>query len=86
MRKLRIKSQLAIVTVSTESSTGDESAVHDVLHPCRDCRDLMRMTISAGILSRDSIVCNVNDAKPKRVVEERTVGDLLDLYQDDLAA
>jgi len=33
---------LAIVTVSKENSTGDEAVRHDALHPCRDCRDLIK--------------------------------------------
>ena len=79
---------LAIVTVSKEKSTGDETLSHDALHPCRDCRDLMRMIITAGKMTKDSIICNVNDANPELVIEERAVGDLLDAYKkiDGLAA
>ncbi len=79
----------AIVTVSTEVSTGDEKE-HDALHPCRDCRDKLRELLAKGVLHRKSVIVNMNDKKERqpagadRTEEERTVEQLLDQYKDDL--
>jgi cytidine deaminase len=35
---------IGLVTVSTETHTGDESHGHSVLHPCEDCRELIATT------------------------------------------
>jgi cytidine deaminase len=81
----------AMVTVSNFVDTGDPSKAHDVLHPCKDCRDLLRELVSQGILSRESMFCSANDVtngeggKPSWRIEEMTVGKLLDMYQDDLS-
>ncbi len=85
---------VAIVTVSKELSTGDDSKAHDALHPCRDCRDKIRQLLGMGILRKDSIVLNVNDSDNsedelmvhKWAEEERTVEQLLELYKDDEVA
>lgn len=81
----------AMVTVSNFVDTGDPSKSHDALHPCRDCRDWLRELVGQGILSRESMFCSANDAangeggKPSWRIEEMTVGQLLDLYHDDLS-
>jgi len=77
---------VAMVTVSKEVSTGDETKAHDALHPCRECRDMLRHLKMRGILRGDSIICNVNDSKKvdgKFPEEEKTVDELLNLYKDD---
>lgn len=78
---------VAIVTVSKEVTTGDEvNKSPNVLHPCRECRDMMRELKKKGILRGESIIVNANDSKlvdGKWAEEERTVDELLDLYQDD---
>jgi len=75
----------ALVTVSTELSTGDATKAHDALHPCRDCRDMLRQLLAEGFVRDDTVVCNANDAdKKKTCYEERKLGDLLTLYEDDL--
>ncbi len=78
---------VAMVTVSKESSTGDAHE-HDALHPCADCRAMLRALLDKGILRGDSIMCNVNDSKTdkdgKWVEEERTVDQLLALYEDEV--
>jgi cytidine deaminase len=79
---------VAMVTVSRETSTGDATHAHDALHPCADCRAMMRALLEKGILRADSIMCNVNDSKKdkdgKWVEEERTVEKLLALYEDEI--
>ena len=54
---------VAIVAVSSETSTGEQTKEHGVVHSCRDCRDKIREMIAKGILRGDSIICNVNDSK-----------------------
>jgi len=73
----------ALVTVSKEANTGDEPRIHDVLHPCEDCRHLFREFLEEGFMREDTILCNVNDAEEELKIEERTLRDLLDLYADD---
>lgn len=81
----------ALVTVSNFVDTGDPSKAHDCLHPCKDCRDLLRELVDKGVLSRESMFCSANDAangqdgKLTWRIEEMTVGQLLDLYHDDLS-
>ncbi len=80
----------AMATVSNFVDTGDPSKGHDVLHPCKDCRDLWREFLAKGFLSRESIFCSGNDVdngedgKTLWRIEEMAVGELLDLYHDDL--
>ena len=79
----------AMVSVSRETSTGDETTkAHDVLHPCLNCREMLRELMKTGVLRDESIICNVNDAeKPEKntpyVVEEKTLKQLLEMYKDD---
>ncbi len=80
---------VAIVTVSKELTTDvNNPSIHDALHPCYDCRELLRDLLHQGILRSDSVVLSVND-DPKleggitRMEEERTIEQLLQLYQDD---
>ena len=85
------KAIVAIVTVSKEQTTGEGREVHDVLHPCRDCRDLLRDLIKQGKVRDDSMVLNARDVeKPDGSVEwitkEQTVRDLLNLYPGDNVA
>lgn len=75
---------VAITTLSSEKSTGDHSEAHDVLHPCQECRTLMRQMIAQGHLSEQSVLCSVNDLK-EMVIDEKSVGEILDLYKDDPA-
>ena len=75
---------IVLITVSREKSTGDEDE-HDVLHPCRECRDMFRELLSYGILRPNSLLVNVNDADANSIVEkEMTVEELLKSYEDDL--
>ena len=75
---------VALVTVSTELNTGDPTKAHDALHPCRDCRDMLRQLLKEKFVRNETIVCNANDANKEDVVyEERSLGDLLALYHDD---
>ncbi len=78
---------VAIVSVSKEISTGDSSQAHDALHPCGECRKMIRQMKAEGLLSDESIICNVNDSRlgpdGQWAQEERTVKDLLELYKDE---
>jgi cytidine deaminase len=75
----------AIITVSTETNTGDPSKTEGrVLHPCFDCRNMYRGLLRGGFIREDTIICMVNDANDQTVIEETTVGKLLSIYQDDL--
>lgn len=79
----------ALVTVSKESDTGDgNKSENDVLHLCRECRDMVRELHEKGILRDESMICNVNDANDSNarrslVIEERTTKEYLELYKDD---
>ena len=83
---------VAIVTVSKElTASQNATPQHDALHPCRDCRDFMRALIKRGVMKDETVVYNVNDkelpeADIKMIGEERTIKDLLALYQDEQAA
>ncbi|MCX6762185.1 MAG: hypothetical protein NT093_00170 [Candidatus Moranbacteria bacterium] len=80
---------VAIVTVSKESDTGDgNKSENNVLHLCRECRDMLRELLKKGVLREESIICNVNDANDSNarrslVIEERTAKEYLELYKDD---
>ena len=81
--KGRVKVIVALVTVSKEVHTGDPTKARDVLHPCRDCRDMFRKYLEEGFMRENTIMCGVNDAEGELKIEERTLKDLLDLYSDD---
>lgn len=73
---------IAIVTASTETSTGDPTKAHDALHPCEECQKLFKELLQNGVLRKDSIVCNANYSDPSNIkIEENTVEKLLELYQ-----
>jgi cytidine deaminase len=78
----------ALVTVSNEVSTGDPTKAHDALHPCQECRGMLRKLLTEGLLREDTVVCNANDSEIKDgkglKIEERTLKELLDLYHDDV--
>jgi len=83
---------IAIAIASPEVSTGDEvNKSLNVLHPCKECRGMMRDLIKEGTLSSETIIYSINmkmvDKNPKKYVkgknEETTVGNLLALYADD---
>ncbi|MBI5529992.1 MAG: hypothetical protein HY918_00625 [Candidatus Doudnabacteria bacterium] len=75
---------ISITTSSTETHTGDPTKAHDALHPCLECRQMFRDLLKNGVLKNESIICNANHTDPKNIVmEERTVGELLELYKDD---
>src|SRR3989338_5055585 len=74
---------VAVVIVSKETNTGDELGPHDVLHPCRDCREMFRKYLAEGFMREDTILCNVNDANPEIKMEERTLKEFLALYESD---
>lgn len=80
----------AMATVSKFVDTGDPSKAHDCLHPCKDCRDLFRELLQKGVLKRESMFCSANDSengeegRPTWRIEEKTIGDSLDLYHDDV--
>ena len=75
---------VALVTVSKEVHTDDPTkAIHGVLHPCKDCRDMFREYLTEGFMREDTILCNVNDSEREQLkIEERTPKELLDLYAD----
>lgn len=86
------KGVVSITTVSKETTTGDHNKSHDALHPCSECRTMLRDMLKEGFVREDTIICNVNDAKKEVsinsteeeiVIEKRTVKELLDLYDDD---
>lgn len=76
---------VAIISVSDQISTGDSSNAHDALHPCGDCRKMIRQMLTEGLINENGIICNVNDSRTgldgKWVREERTVRELLNLYE-----
>lgn len=86
---------VAITSVSRESNTEAPSVAHDVLHPCFDCRQLLRELKSKGIMRDETVIHSVNDAgEPNSAIveptadllmvsEERTLKELLDLYPKD---
>lgn len=52
----------AIYTVSKETEVDtQEVARHDVLHPCRECRDFLRKTLKEGIISPATRLISVKD-------------------------
>jgi cytidine deaminase len=74
----------AVVTVSSKVDTGEGGQVHDVLHPCPECRALFRHLIKENIMSGETKVANINDADPQNLkMEERSVKELLALYPND---
>jgi cytidine deaminase len=77
----------AIVTISKESNHSREaghSQEHDVLHPCLDCRQMMRGLMALGILRPESMLYNVNDSDPKSPKTfKKTVAEVLSIYKDD---
>ena len=86
------KGVVSITTVSKELTTGDPTKAHDALHPCLECRTMLRSLLEEGLIKEDTIVCNVNDAKEEVgmdstledvAIEKRTIKELLDLYEDD---
>ncbi|MFA6301160.1 MAG: cytidine deaminase [Candidatus Paceibacterota bacterium] len=78
-----LKTVFAIATVSKESSTSDPTKAHDVLHPCKDCRQMFRELLKKGFLKDDTIILSANDAQEKIITEETTLKKLLELYNDD---
>ncbi|MBI5220498.1 MAG: hypothetical protein HY978_01515 [Candidatus Liptonbacteria bacterium] len=74
---------VAIATISREISTGDPTKARRALHPCQDCRNVLRALLQEGFIRADTIICNANDGGPEVLSEERTLQELLELYQDD---
>lgn len=81
--KNRAKVVVALLTVSKEIHTGDATKSHGVLHPCKECRMMLRNLLQQGLLREDSIMCHANDSSPKIVFEETTLKELLQRYSDD---
>lgn len=75
---------VAVVTVSKETVTGDPTKALGTLHPCKECRDMYREYLREGFVREGTIICTVNDSGKKMIVEEITLGDLLEIYKDDL--
>lgn len=71
--------------VTRETKAGEPMIEHDVLHPCQDCRQLMRAMLAQGILRPDSKICSVNDANGagETIIRERSVKSLLKLYKNE---
>jgi len=77
----------AIITFSKETDisrlreTHVEDTEDDVLHPCLDCRQMMRALLVLGILRENTILCNINIKNGKNEkdwkINEMTVKDLL---------
>lgn len=88
---------IAITSVSKESNTDSPSVAHDVLHPCLDCRQLLRELKSTGVVNDKTVIHCVNDSGEQGTAlvepagetdivtagQEMTLRDLLDLYKDD---
>ncbi len=73
-----------IVTASKETSTGDYSRADNALHPCKECRIMLRELLRKERLRNETVVINVNDSnKTHPLVEKKTLKELLDLYKDD---
>jgi hypothetical protein len=73
-------------TGQTREVNGEDPAVtHNVLHPCLDCRQMMRGSLALGVLHENSIICNVNDRDTRGLLRthEQTVKDLLAMYPND---
>jgi hypothetical protein len=84
MAQENAKVVVAILTISKEKNTGDPTKAVDALHPCKECRDMYRKMIKNGFLKEDTIICSANDSNGEIVTEERTLKELLDLYNDDV--
>lgn len=74
----------ALATFSKESSTGDPTKAHDVLHPCKDCRAMFRQLLQIGFLREDTLIVNANDSGKQIIFKEMTLKELLELYKDDV--
>ena len=88
---------VAITTASHELTTEVGATEHDALHPCRDCRDLLRELMGQGVVRDETIVHSVYDSKQTTTVanplqikrafilseDELTVKELLERYADD---
>jgi len=75
----------AMVSVSKESDRGENEHNHGVLHPCPECRGLLRHLLEEKILHEQTMICNVNDHDPQNtIVSEMTLSELLELYKDDV--
>jgi cytidine deaminase len=83
----KTKMIMAIVSVSDRIATKEGIHNHDALHPCEECRKMMRQMLKENLLSEESMVCNVNDTKTgsdgKWLREERTVRQILDEYRKE---
>lgn len=78
----------AICTISDQASTEPGASEHDVLHPCEDCRSLLKEIMDQGHISSNTVLCSVRDGVDPEgqvfeKVEERTVGELLSIYEKD---
>ena len=74
----------AIATLASESSTDGVSSEHDALHPCLECRRMLRQFMQEGFLRPDTLIFSANDENPINVIsEERTLEELLKLYPND---
>ncbi len=79
---------VAIVTFSKELATNpdDPRHYHDVLHPCPDCRQLLRELQAQGKITDETVMNNVHDREKsddrdvKMWSEERSTKGLLSLY------
>lgn len=53
-----------IVVVCNRLTTGDENRSKDVLHPCENCRNIFRELKKKNIMSDETMISCVNNAKP----------------------
>ena len=81
----KVKFIAALVTASKETGTGDPNKGHDALHPCLDCRQMLRVLMELGYVRPETLAISLNDADPNQIRTDRsTLGHLLnDVYQDD---
>jgi cytidine deaminase len=82
--KAGVKFIPAIVTVSSEKSTLEfGTEMHDVVHPCKRCRDFFKELIKRGIMSPKTKLVSIRDNGIGKVEqkEERGLNELLELYQ-----
>ncbi|PIR96171.1 MAG: hypothetical protein COT92_02555 [Candidatus Doudnabacteria bacterium CG10_big_fil_rev_8_21_14_0_10_42_18] len=73
----KVRAIPAIITVSDQINTGDKSLACDALHPCEDCRQMIRVLLEIGALREDCRMLNVNDKNGVIKTEETSLGELL---------
>ncbi len=73
----KVRAIPAIITVSDQTNTGDKTLACNALHPCEDCRQMIRVLLEIGVLREDCRMLNVNDKNGVIKTEETSLGELL---------